>query len=174
MTFARTLRNILRHDPDVVMVGEIRDQGNRRDRGGKRADRPSGVLHPAHNNAATTITRLLDIGVLPFLLKSTMLGVLAQRLGRRNCKCCKVPGPVDYTYARSLGVAADVVFYIGKGCPKCEGRGIRAGSASANPGGHPEINRLIVPGVTSMRSDLAQKQGMLSITRNAVTLARRA
>lgn len=174
LTFARTLRNILRHDPDVVMVGEIRDQETA-EIAVESALTGHLVFSTLHtNNAATTITRLLDLGVLPFLLKSTLLGVLAQRLGRRNCKFCKVPEPVDPHMRKVLGVAADEVFYVGQGCPKCEGRGIkgRIGIYELLEV-TPEISKLIVPGADANAiHDLAEKQGMLSITKNAVTLAR--
>jgi len=174
LTFARTLRNILRHDPDVVMVGEIRDQETA-EIAVESALTGHLVFSTLHtNNAASTITRLLDLGVLPFLLKSTLLGVLAQRLGRRNCKYCRVPEPVDPHVRKVLGVGADEVFYVGKGCPKCEGRGVkgRIGIYELLEV-TPEISRLIVPGADANAiHDLAQQQGMLSITRNAVTLAR--
>ena len=123
------------------------------------------------NNAATTITRLLDLGVLPFLLKSTLLAVCAQRLGRRNCKHCKVPESVDPHVRQVLGVGQ--TFYVGQGCPNCEGRGIkgRIGIYELLPV-TPEIARMIVPGADANAIHaLAVEQGMTSITRNAVALA---
>jgi len=174
LTFARTLRNILRHDPDVVMVGEIRDQETA-EIAIESALTGHLVFSTLHtNNAATTITRLLDLGVLPFLLKSTLLAVLAQRLGRRNCKACKVPEPVDPHIRKVLGVGEDEVFYIGKGCAVCEGRGIkgRIGIYELLEV-TPEIQRLIVPGADANAIHaLAQEQGMISITKNAVEMAR--
>lgn len=174
LTFARTLRNILRHDPDVVMVGEIRDQETA-EIAIESALTGHLVFSTLHtNNAATTITRLLDLGVPPFLLKSTLLAVLAQRLARRTCKHCKVPEPVDAHVREVLGVAPDEVFSIGKGCPKCEGRGVKG-----RIGIYellqitPEICRLIEPDADANAiHDLAVAQGMISITRNAVGLAR--
>ncbi|MBL8246520.1 MAG: hypothetical protein JNL89_20145, partial [Rhodanobacteraceae bacterium] len=91
-----------------------------------------------------------------------------------NCKYCRVPEPVDPHVRKVLGVGADEVFYVGKGCPKCEGRGVkgRIGIYELLEV-TPEISRLIVPGADANAiHDLAQQQGMLSITRNAVTLAR--
>ncbi|GMU44697.1 MAG: type II/IV secretion system protein [Xanthomonadales bacterium] len=174
LTFARTLRNILRHDPDVVMVGEIRDQETA-EIAVESALTGHLVFSTLHtNNAATTITRLLDLGVLPFLLKSTLLAVLAQRLGRRNCKHCKVPEPVDPHVRQVLGVGQDEIFYVGQGCPKCEGRGVkgRIGIYELLPI-TPEIARMIVPGADANAIHaLAVEQGMTSITRNAVALAR--
>ena len=174
LTFDRTLRNILRHDPDVVMIGEIRDHETA-EIAVESALTGHLVFSTLHtNNAATTITRLLDLGVLPFLLKSTLLAVLAQRLGRRNCRYCKVPEPVDPHMRDVLGVGADEVFYIGQGCPKCEGRGVkgRIGIYELLEV-TPEISRLIVPGAdANVIHDMAVKQGMISVTQNAITLAR--
>lgn len=174
LTFARTLRNILRHDPDVVMVGEIRDQETA-EIAIESALTGHLVFSTLHtNNAATTITRLLDLDVPPFLLKSTLLAVLAQRLARRTCKHCKVPEPVDPHVREVLGVDLDEVFYVGKGCPKCEGRGVkgRIGIYELLEV-TPEVCRLIEPGAdANMIHDLAVAQGMISITRNAIALAR--
>lgn len=174
LTFGRTLRNILRHDPDVVMVGEIRDHETA-EIAVESALTGHLVFSTLHtNNAATTITRLLDLGVLPFLLKSTLLAVLAQRLGRRNCTHCRVPEPVDPHVRTVLGVGADEVFQIGQGCPRCDGRGVKG-----RIGIYelleitPEMSKLIVPGADANAiHDLAEREGMISITRNAVTLAR--
>lgn len=174
LTFARTLRNILRHDPDVVMVGEIRDQETA-EIAVESALTGHLVFSTLHtNNAATTITRLLDLGVLPFLLKSTLLAVLAQRLGRRNCKHCMVPEPVDPHVREVLGVAHDEIFYVGRGCPKCEGRGVKGRIGIYELlAVTPEIARMVVPGADANAIHaLAVQQGMTSITRNAVTLAR--
>lgn len=174
LTFARTLRNILRHDPDVVMVGEIRDQETA-EIAVESALTGHLVFSTLHtNNAATTITRLLDLGVLPFLLKSTLLAVLAQRLGRRNCKHCKVPEPVEPHVREVLGVGPDEVFYIGQGCAHCDGRGVkgRIGIYELLEV-TPAIAKLIEPGADANAIHaLAQREGMISITRNAVELAR--
>ena len=91
LTFARGLRALLRQDPDVIMVGEIRDVGDRGDRGALGADRPPGVRTLHTNDAAGAIPRLLDMGIEPFLLSSAMAGVVAQRLVRRVCERCQKP-----------------------------------------------------------------------------------
>ena len=174
LSFARTLRNILRHDPDVVMVGEIRDQETA-EIAVESALTGHLVFSTLHtNNAATTITRLLDLGVMPYLLKSTLLGVLAQRLARRNCKHCKVPEPVDPHVREVLGVGREETFWVGQGCPKCDGRGVRGRIGIYELlEVTPEISALIVPGADANAiHDLAQKQGMTSITRAAVEIAR--
>ncbi len=174
LSFARTLRNILRHDPDVVMVGEIRDQETA-EIAVESALTGHLVFSTLHtNNAATTITRLLDLGVMPYLLKSTLLGVLAQRLARRNCKHCKVPEPVDPHVREVLGIGPEETFWVGQGCPKCDGRGVRGRIGIYELlEVTPEISALIVPGADANAiHELAQKQGMTSITRAAVELAR--
>jgi general secretion pathway protein E len=86
--FAKALRAILRQDPDVIMIGEIRDFRDRADRHPGLAHRPPGAGHLHTNDAASAVTRLTDMGVEPFLLSSSLLGVLAQRLVRKLCTAC--------------------------------------------------------------------------------------
>ena len=125
LTFAAGLRAILRQDPDVVMVGEIRDIET-----AEIAVQSSLtghlVLSTVHTNSAiAAVTRLRDMGVEPFLLSSTLRGVLAQRLVRRLCKSCREPyTPADFE-ARSLGLAPsdDLKFYHAKGCMACGNSG---------------------------------------------------
>ncbi|HWS27231.1 MAG TPA: hypothetical protein VN259_11770, partial [Xanthomonadales bacterium] len=94
--------------------------------------------------------------------------------GRRNCKHCRVPEPVDPHVREVLGVGADEIFYVGQGCPKCDGRGVKG-----RIGIYelleitPEMSKLIVPGADANAIHaLAEREGMISITRNAVALAR--
>ncbi|GMG88242.1 type II secretion system ATPase GspE [Biformimicrobium ophioploci] len=125
MTFARGLRAILRQDPDVVMVGEIRDLETM-----QIAIQASLtghlVLSTLHTNTALgAVTRLADMGIEPFLLSSSLVGVLAQRLVRVLCDECKVPHSADAGEKRLLGVApdADQVIYRPGGCAKCNHTG---------------------------------------------------
>jgi type IV pilus assembly protein PilB len=91
LTFAGALRSILRQDPDVVLVGEIRDIETA-EIAVKAALTGHLVLSTLHtNDAASTITRLVDMGIDPFMVSSSLLCVCAQRLGRRLCKRCKIP-----------------------------------------------------------------------------------
>lgn len=126
MTFARGLRAILRQDPDVVMVGEIRDVET-----AQIAVQASLtghlVLSTLHTNtAAGAITRLEDMGVEPFLLSSSLLGVLSQRLVRTLCPQCKQPHQPDAEERRMLGtVDDDVVIYRAQGCEHCNQSGYR-------------------------------------------------
>jgi general secretion pathway protein E len=127
MTFARGLRAILRQDPDVVMVGEIRDKET-----AEIAVQASLtghlVLSTLHTNSAIgAITRLVDMGIEPFLLSSSLLGVLAQRLVRVLCPHCKQAYQADEAECTLLGVVADVppTLYHARGCVECHQQGYR-------------------------------------------------
>ncbi len=127
MTFARGLRAILRQDPDVVMVGEIRDQET-----AEIAVQASltghMVLSTLHTNTAVgAITRLVDIGVEPYLIASSLKGVLAQRLVRRLCQDCREPISLDKTEARLLGDPSleGKTAYNAAGCEACQHTGYR-------------------------------------------------
>ncbi len=127
MTFARGLRAILRQDPDVVMVGEIRDLETAQI--GVQASLTGHlVLSTLHTNtAAGAITRMEDMGVEPFLLSSSLLGVLSQRLVRTLCNDCKEPHLADEQECHLLGVDAKnaPMIYRPKGCPECNQNGYR-------------------------------------------------
>ena len=127
MTFARGLRAILRQDPDVVMVGEIRDIET-----AQIAVQASLtghlVLSTLHTNtAAGAITRLEDMGIEPFLLSSSLLSVLSQRLVRTLCKDCKKPHEPTSAERETLGIKGDekVVIYSPVGCTACNHTGYR-------------------------------------------------
>lgn len=127
MTFARGLRAILRQDPDVVMVGEIRDLET-----AEIAVQASLtghlVLSTLHTNSAVgTITRLEDMGVEPFLLSSSLVAVVAQRLVRTLCPDCKQAYQPDATERQMLGIQAgdDSVLFHSNGCPACNEQGYR-------------------------------------------------
>jgi general secretion pathway protein E len=127
MTFARGLRAILRQDPDVVMVGEIRDKET-----AEIAVQASLtghlVLSTLHTNSAIgAITRLVDMGIEPFLLSSSLLGVLAQRLVRVLCPHCKQAYQADAAGCALLGVSAEnpPTLFHARGCDECHQRGYR-------------------------------------------------
>lgn len=118
LTFASILRSVLRQDPDVIMIGEIRD-AETASIAVRAAITGHLVLSTLHTNtAAGAISRLLDLGVEPFLLSTALQGVLAQRLVRKICKECKEPVPVDTS---KLGPYAKLVkkAFRGKGCKNC-------------------------------------------------------
>src|ERR1700719_2378087 len=125
LDFASALRSILRQDPDIVMVGEIRDNETA-DIAVEAALTGHQVLSTLHtNDAAGAITRLDDMGIEPFLISSSVIMACAQRLVRRICTNCReefVPEPEIFT---RLGIEAkpETVFYRGSGCDRCKGRG---------------------------------------------------
>lgn len=123
LTFAVALRSILRQDPDIVMIGETRDAET-----AQIAIQASltghFVLSTLHtNSAAATITRLIDMGIEPFLISSTITAVLAQRLVRKLCDACKKQYHPSAEVLQILGIsqehAAKIIFYEAVGCPKC-------------------------------------------------------
>ena len=129
LTFARALRAFLRQDPDKILVGETRDLET-----AQIAIQASLTGHlvmtSLHtNDAAGAVTRLLDMGVEPFLMSATMEGILAQRLLRRVCKECRTPFPPKEDVLAQLGMTASEVgdrpFYFGKGCEICNGTGYK-------------------------------------------------
>ena len=121
MTFATGLRAILRQDPDIVMVGEIRDVETA-EIAIQAALTGHLVLSTVHtNSAASAITRLRDMGVEPFLLSSTVAGVLAQRLVRRLCPSCKKPEKATPAELHVMGLpeSEDVIIHHAVGCGRC-------------------------------------------------------
>ncbi len=127
LTFAAALRSFLRQDPDVMMVGEIRDLETA-EVAVQAALTGHTILSTLHtNSAASAVTRLLDMGVEPFLITSTLNAVLAQRLVRRLCANCREPYAPTREVLASLGVqtGADVIplLYRPRGCAACGGSG---------------------------------------------------
>jgi type II secretory ATPase GspE/PulE/Tfp pilus assembly ATPase PilB-like protein len=126
MTFERGLRAILRHDPDVIMIGEIRDLETAR---AAIAAALTGhlVLSTLHtNDAASAPMRLLDMGVEPYLVSSTLIGAMAQRLVRTICRQCKTPVPADPpTLPEDLNWQPGELLQRGAGCEACRGTGFR-------------------------------------------------
>lgn len=131
LTFAGGLRSFLRHDPDVIMVGEIRDLETA-EIAIQAALTGHLVLSTIHtNDAPGAITRLVDMGVEPFLVASSIIGILAQRLVRTLCPQCKESYEATVEEVRELGLAVDVVgsrpkFWRGKGCQNCLNTGYRS------------------------------------------------
>ncbi len=129
LTFAMGLRHILRQDPDIIMVGEIRDRetANISIRAALTGHVVFSTLHT--NDAPGAITRLIDMGVEPFLLASSLEAVLAQRLIRTICPNCKEPYKPDETLLKSLNGSVDIKpyteFYHGLGCNECMQRGMK-------------------------------------------------
>ena len=125
LTFSTALRSFLRQDPDVMMVGEIRDLETAQI-AVQAALTGHTILSTLHTNtAAGAVTRLLDMDVEPFLLTSTLSAVLAQRLVRRLCVQCREPYQPSATQLASLGLTHAPTFHRAKGCPSCSGSGYR-------------------------------------------------
>jgi general secretion pathway protein E len=131
LTFASGLRSILRQDPDIIMVGEIRDRET-----AEIAIQASLtghlVLSTLHtNDAASAVTRLLDMGVEPFLISSSVLAMMAQRLIRLLCPSCREPVPPDPETLLELGITSDDCLQYGnqlyrpRGCDACHGTGYK-------------------------------------------------
>jgi type II secretory ATPase GspE/PulE/Tfp pilus assembly ATPase PilB-like protein len=126
LTFARGLRALLRQDPDVILVGEIRD-GETAEIAVRSALTGHLVLTTLHtNDAAGAIPRLLDMEIEPFLLSSAVAGVVGQRLVRRVCDRCREEADPPAELRRELGLSASQgKFVIGRGCRACGGTGYR-------------------------------------------------
>ena len=127
LTFASALRSILRQDPDIIMIGEIRDTET-----AEIAVRASitghMVLSTLHtNSAAKTIARLVDMGIAPYMIADSVFGIIAQRLVRRLCPDCKEEYEASATEKEILGVPLDqpCKIYKPKGCDKCNGTGYK-------------------------------------------------
>ncbi len=129
LTFATGLRHILRQDPDIIMVGEIRDKetANISIRAALTGHLVFSTLHT--NDAPGAITRLIDMGVEPFLLASSLEAVLAERLVRKICLKCKKPYKPDESLLKtlngSLAIKPDTQFYHGTGCNECMQTGMK-------------------------------------------------
>ena len=126
LTFASGLRSVLRQDPDIIMVGEIRDSETA-DIAVHAALTGHLVLSTLHtNDAPSAITRLADMGIEPFLIASSLEGVIAQRLVRRICENCREEYEPSEEELRELGIEERIEkFYRGKGCESCLGTGYR-------------------------------------------------
>jgi len=152
LDFASALRSILRQDPDIVMVGEIRDNETA-DIAVKAALTGHQVLSTLHtNDAAGAITRLDDMGIEPFLIASSVLMTCAQRLVRRVCMNCREEFLPEPEMFEKLGLEPkkDATFYRGSGCDRCKGRGYlgRIAIIEALPVSEP-VRRLIIKRASS-------------------------
>jgi len=125
MNFARALRAILRQDPDVIMIGEIRDQETAQIavQASLTGHLVLATLHT--NDAPSAITRLVDMGIEPFLLASSTIGVLAQRLARTVCPHCRIAYAADAGELELLGMNRPTTLYRAVGCAECNHTGYR-------------------------------------------------
>lgn len=178
LDFATGLRHILRQDPDVIMIGEIRDRETA-EIAIQAALTGHLVMSTLHtNDAPSTITRLVDMGIEPYLLSSCIVGVLAQRLVRRICPECKTSYHPAQRELQSLGIKEenliDGVLYKGAGCNFCYGTGFkgRQGIYELMPVNH-AITKQIVhsPDAIEMRK-MALSHGMISLLAHGAELVK--
>ena len=169
LTFAAALRSFLRQDPNIIMVGEIRDLETA-SIGVKAALTGHLVLSTLHtNDAPSTLNRLVDMGVEPFLVASSVNAIMAQRLIRRICKNCKQVREVPPEALSKLGLSEeelrDLVIYEGRGCVDCSNTGYkgRVGLFEVMPVS-PEVRELILNRAPSSEiKALAMEEGMISL-----------
>ena len=174
LNFAAALRSFLRQDPDIIMVGEIRDFETA-EIAVKAALTGHLVLSTLHtNDAPSTITRLLNMGVEPFLVASSCNCIVAQRLARKTCKECKEPVKVPPASLVELGISEEeapkTTIYRGVGCPNCNSTGYRGRVAVYEVMGiGDELKELILGGASAL--DLkraAMRLGMKSLRQSAL------
>jgi type IV pilus assembly protein PilB len=174
LTFARCLRSILRQDPDIILVGEIRDLET-----AQIAAQASLTGHVVFttlhtNDAPSSVARLLDMGIEPFLITATVEGIVAQRLVRRICDNCKTQFEPSETQLMELQLTPDDVkdkkFYYGRGCSKCNGTGYRGRTGIFEiMVFNDEIRDLIMnQGSTGVLREAAVKNGMRLLRENGL------
>jgi type II secretory ATPase GspE/PulE/Tfp pilus assembly ATPase PilB-like protein len=175
-TFANGLRAILRQDPDVIMVGEIRDSETAEIaiRAALTGHQVFSTLHT--NDSAGAVTRLIDMGIEAFLISSSLEGVLAQRLVRRICPDCKQPAQATDSIREKLeamGVRlTDAVYHRGAGCEECRGTGYRGRIGifellAINP----ELRELILHRNSSSELKAAAAKHMMTMQQDALLKA---
>ncbi len=174
MTFDRALRAFLRQDPDIIMLGEIRDieSGQMAVQAALTGHLVFSTLHT--NDAAGAVTRFVDMGVEPFLITSALIGILAQRLLRRVCPKCKTAfRPSDHDLKMLELERADVgenMFYYGKGCPYCNNTGYKGRKAITELlVMNPKINDLILANAPTIAiREKARELGMVTMREDGV------
>jgi len=174
ISFASILRNILRQDPDIIMIGEMRDLETA-ENAIQAALTGHLVLSTLHtNDAPSSITRLLDLGIPSFLIKACLAGILAQRLVKKICPNCKESFNIDASELATLGLEIEksgtIELHKGKGCLKCRGTGYfgRIGIHEVLP--ITESIQDIIDPESDIRKirESAQKEGMVTLRENAI------
>jgi general secretion pathway protein E len=174
ITFGSILRNILRQDPDIIMIGEMRDLETAQN-AIQSALTGHLVLSTLHtNDAPSAVTRLLDLGIPPFLIQSTLTGVLAQRLVRKICPHCRESFEMEAGKLASLGldtgIKGPVKLWRGRGCIRCRGTGYlgRTGLFEVLVCSE-SIKRLITPqtDIEALRGR-ARREGLVTLRENAI------
>lgn len=161
------MRSILRHDPDILLIGEIRDEETARIavQASLTGHLVFSTLHT--NDAAGAVTRLVDMGVEPYLVASSLEAVLAQRLVRLLCPHCKTVdhSPAAHVFRLRLGLSSDTVMYQAVGCRECRQTGFHGRRALFEwMDSSPEIRRLILKsGSTDELRETARRAGMRTL-----------
>ena len=175
LSFARALRAILRQDPDVIMIGEIRDLETAQI-AVKASLTGHLVLATLHtNDAASSVTRLVDMGVEPFLLASSLLGVLGQRLVRRLCPVCRQPHAASDKEIAALGLPLlDGPLFSASGCPSCNFTGYHGRTGIYELLSTDEtLHRMIHENASEQAlRDYAVQHGMVSMRQDGMRLVR--
>jgi general secretion pathway protein E len=174
ITFASALRTILRQDPDIIMVGEIRDQETAQNavQAALTGHLVFSTLHT--NDASSSVTRLVDLGIEPFLISSTLIGAMAQRLVRKICDDCKRNRPLTMEEAGMLNLQAPegkrIIVKEGAGCMRCRNTGYfgRSGIFEILPLDN-AIRDLIDRGEDFLKiKEMAVKRGMRTLRQSAL------
>ncbi|NLO76835.1 MAG: Flp pilus assembly complex ATPase component TadA [Clostridia bacterium] len=168
LTFASGLRAILRQDPDIIMIGEIRDVETV-EIAVRAAITGHLVLSTIHtNDTASTVVRLIDMGIEPYLISSSVVGIIAQRLVKKICLDCKEEYYPTEDERKLLGIDESVLLYTGRGCPTCNNTGYKGRSAIAEIMQiNSEIKALIDQGKNTAEIKRAAKaQGMIDLQEN--------
>ena len=171
LTFASALRSILRQDPDIIMIGEIRD-GETAGIAVQASITGHMVVSTLHtNSAASTITRLADMGIAPYLIADSIVGVIAQRLVRRLCPDCKEMALANEDELELLGLepGTEQIVYKPCGCPKCDNIGYKGRIGVYEiMNMTPELKRIIARGGSADEiKDGALKNGMSTLRMSA-------
>lgn len=175
LTFAKTLRSVLRQDPDIIGVGEIRD-GETASIAMRAAMTGHLVLSTIHtNDARSSIDRLIGIGVEPYMISGALKGIISQRLVRKICPHCKKPYTPGADELRHLELPEDgeFTFYKGEGCAECFGTGYRGRQAVFEIMVFTrEMKRAILTGNPTELEDAIAKSGFVTILENCVELVK--
>jgi general secretion pathway protein E len=174
ITFGSIMRNILRQDPDIIMVGELRDLETA-ENAIQAALTGHLVLSTLHtNDAPSSIIRMMDLGVPSFLIQATLRGILSQRLVRKICNACKESIQLKATNLHALGLetgmSGQLVLFHGKGCQRCRGTGYLGRTTIHEVLPYSDaIKALTIPDADlSSLTETARKEGMASLRESAI------
>jgi type IV pilus assembly protein PilB len=170
LSFASTLRSILRQDPDIIMVGEIRDEETAEIavRAALTGHLVMSTLHT--NDSVSSVTRLVDMGIPPYLVASTVIGAMAQRLVRRLCNNCKEPYEAGIEEKEFLNVEEGTTLYKAKGCNKCSETGYKGRLAVQEILTVDDtVEKMIVKGADEIDiKEYAETQGMIDLKHDGI------